>query len=124
MKLPKYQNLDTEKNKILSANRQKSGVYMFKNKINGKKYIGSSENLKIRFLEYLNIHYLLRNTCMYICNALFKHGYSNFSLTILEYCEPEKCLEREGYYQKKIKPEYNICKEPGAPMSGRKHYDE
>jgi group I intron endonuclease len=94
MKLPKYQNLDTEKNKILSANRQKSGVYMFKNKINGKKYIGSSENLKIRFLEYLNIHYLLRNTCMYICNALFKHGYSNFSLTILEYCVPEKCIER------------------------------
>jgi group I intron endonuclease len=61
---------------------------------------------------------------MYICNALFKHGYSNFSLTILEYCESEKCLEREGYYQKKINPEYNICKEPGAPMSGREHSDE
>ena len=37
---------------------------------------------------------------MYICNALFKHDYSNFSLEILEYCESEKCLEREGYYLK------------------------
>jgi hypothetical protein len=26
--------------------------------------------------------------------------------------------------KKKIKPEYNICKEPGAPMSGRTHSDE
>jgi predicted GIY-YIG superfamily endonuclease len=49
MKLPKYQNLDTEKNKILSANREKSGVYMWINKINGKRYIGSSDNLSRRF---------------------------------------------------------------------------
>jgi len=45
MKLPKYQNLDTEKNQILSANKGKSGIYMFENKINGKRYIGSSEDL-------------------------------------------------------------------------------
>jgi len=38
---------------------------------------------------------------MNICKALVKHGYSNFELTILEYCEPSKCLEREGFYQKK-----------------------
>lgn len=61
---------------------------------------------------------------MYICNSLFKHGYSNFSLTILEYCEPEKCLEREKHYWGLFNPEYNIAKDPTAPMSGRKHSDE
>jgi len=64
---------------------------------------------------------------MNICKALVKHGYSNFSLTILEYCEPSKCLEREGFYQKqktKINPEYNISLNPSAPMSGRKHSDK
>ena len=35
---------------------------------------------------------------MAICCAIKKHGYSNFSLTILEYCEPSKCLEREKYF--------------------------
>jgi group I intron endonuclease len=61
---------------------------------------------------------------MYICRSLLKHGYPNFSLTILEYCEPSKCLEREGYYFQLLKPEYNTAKKPGAPMSGRTHSDE
>jgi group I intron endonuclease len=61
---------------------------------------------------------------MYICRALFKDGYSNFSLTILEYCEPDKCLIREKHYWDILKPEYNIAKDPTAPMSGRKHSDE
>jgi len=94
------------------------------NKKNGKRYIGSSENLKIRFREYFNNNHLLRNTCMYICKAILKHGYSNFELTILEYCEPSKCLEREYFYQTKLKPEYNISLNPSAPFSGRKHSDE
>jgi group I intron endonuclease len=55
---------------------------MWKNLINGKRYVGSSDNLKRRFSEYLNVNYLLRNTCMNIWKALLKHGYSNFSLTI------------------------------------------
>jgi len=74
---------------------------MWTNNINNKKYIGSSENLRIRFIKYFNNNYLLSNTCMNICKALLKHNYSNFELTILEYCEPSKCLEREGFYQKK-----------------------
>jgi len=71
---------------------------MWANNINNKRYIGSSENLKIIFLQYFNVNHLLSNTCMYICRALFKHGYSNFSLTIIEYCDKEKCIEREKYY--------------------------
>lgn len=80
---------------------------MWKNKINAKRYIGSSQNLRKRFKEYFNTNHLLINTCMNICKALKKHGHSNFELTILEYCEPSKCLEREAFYQKKLNPEYN-----------------
>jgi len=59
---------------------------MFKNLNNGKQYIGSSQNLRARFLNYFNINHLLRSKSMAICCALLKHGYSNFSLTIIEYC--------------------------------------
>jgi hypothetical protein len=93
-----YPNLDTYKEKILFDNKNKAGIYMFKNNINEKKYVGSSENLRIRFLQYFNINYLIRDNSMQICRALKKYGYSNFSLTIIEYCEPEKCIERERFY--------------------------
>jgi len=56
---------------------------------------------------------------MNICKALVKHGYSNFELTILEYCSPDKCLIREKHYWNIFKPEYNIAQDPSAPMSGR-----
>ena len=81
-----YPNSDTCKEKILSENKNKSGIYMWTNNINNKRYIGSSENLRIRFIQYFNINSLIRDNCMQICRALKKkHGYENFSLTIIEY---------------------------------------
>ena len=41
MKLPKYNNADTCKAQILSENTNKSGIYMWTNSINGKRYLGS-----------------------------------------------------------------------------------
>ena len=93
-----YSNAEAEKDKILKENKDKSGIYMFKNLKNGQRYIGSSENLKRRFNEYFNKNYLLKNKSMYICNSLIKHGYCNFSLTILEYCKVSCLLIREKHY--------------------------
>ena len=87
-------NAEADKAKILSDNQNKSGIYKWTNSINGKCYIGSSDNLKRRLRQYFNTNYLLKQNNMSICCALLKHGYTNFSLTILEYCEPSKCLER------------------------------
>lgn len=63
----------------------------------------------------------MRDDSMIIYKALLKHGYSNFSLKILEYCEPSKCVEREQYYIDLLKPEYNISLTARAPMTGRNH---
>ena len=118
-----YSNAETDKDQILSENKNKSGIYMWTNNINNKRYVGSSENLRARFMQYFNINYLIRDNSMWICRALLKHGYENFSLTIIEYCEPEKCLEREKYYID-LGAEYNIVKDQTIPpMSGRKHSD-
>lgn len=117
----KYKNVDLEKLNILKENIKKSGIYMFTNLIDGKRYIGSSENLSRRFSEYLNTNYLIRDKYMYICNALLLHGYSNFSLEIIEFCKVSDLLIREKHYLCLLKPEYNIAKNPSAPMSGRKH---
>lgn len=43
--------------------------------------------LKRRLLEYYNVKRLLNEKSMAIYAALLKHGYQNFSFTILEFCD-------------------------------------
>jgi group I intron endonuclease len=50
----------------------------------------------------------LRNGNSVICSSLLKYGYSEFSLEILEYCDPINIISREQYYLDNLKPEYNI----------------
>jgi group I intron endonuclease len=96
---------------------------MFQNLINGKRYIGSSDNLPRRFREYFNTNHLFQHNYMYICRALLKYGSSNFSLTIIEYCDKEKCIEREDFYLSSLQHEYNILEKAGSSF-GRKHSDD
>jgi group I intron endonuclease len=57
---------------------------------------------------------------MVICRALLKYGYSNFSLEILEYCLPEKCVEREQHYLDLLPNNYNTLSKAGSSL-GFKH---
>jgi group I intron endonuclease len=57
---------------------------------------------------------------MIIYKALLVHGFDNFTLDILEYCELSVLLEREQYYLDLLNPEYNILKTAGSRL-GAKH---
>jgi group I intron endonuclease len=115
-----YDNADTQKLEILKDNKGKSGIYLWENKINGNVYIGSSTSLTIRLIKYFNSSHLLKYPNMSICKALLKHGYSNFSFHIVEYCESDKCLQREQYYIDLLNPKYNILRTAGSSL-GYKH---
>jgi len=65
----------------------------------------------------------LKRSNSHIYRALLKNGYENFSLTILEYCSPEQCIEREDYYLCSLPHEYNILPKAGS-WSGHKHSDK
>jgi group I intron endonuclease len=119
-----YSNVEADKAKILKENRVKSGIYMFTNLINGKKYIGSSIDLRNRFYQYYSIKYLESDNCMPICMALLKYGYHKFSLEILEYCKEKDTLIRERHYFYLLSPKYNISLDPTATFLGRTHSDE
>lgn len=72
-------------------------------------------------MQYYNIKYLTRaSEFSLICKALLKHGYSNFQLEILEYCDPSEVILREQYYIDLLNPEYNILKVAGSSF-GYKH---
>jgi len=121
-----YSNTEADKDKILKENKNKSGIYMWRNLINNKRYIGSAINLSDRVKFYFTKSYMkaaLKNSRSHIYSALLKNGYSNFSLTILEYCDKEKCIEREDYYLSCLPHEYNILEKAGSWL-GHKHSDD
>ena len=91
--------------------------------MNGKKYVGSSVDLRRRLSEYYIINRLLNEKSMPINVALLKYGYQNFTLTILEICDRGSLMLREKHFFEVYSPEYNILKTPGSPSrgSGWKH---
>ena len=112
-----YSNPKSDKSKILSENKGKPGIYLWKNKKNGKKYVGSSVNLANRLRNYFNTSYLSDlKDIMLIYKALLAYGFDGFTLEILEYCEPSDLIKREQYYINLLKPEYNILKIAGSVL--------
>lgn len=108
-----YRNADTDKLQIIIENKGKAGVYRWTNLKNGKTYVGSSTNLSLRMKEYYSFRYLetkiLKSKSM-IYSSILKHGYSSFSLEILEYCDGDQAISIEQYYLDLLNPEYNILK--------------
>lgn len=76
----------------------KFGIYIIKNKVNNKVYIGQSVDIDKRIKKHFN---LLENKTHYnehLQNAFNKYGRNNFFVDVLEECPVEKLNEREKYY--------------------------
>lgn len=93
-----------------------SGIYCFENIINGKLYIGQSQNIKKRIQ-----HHIIAKDSLYFHRALKKYGYNNFNIYILEFAELDKLSELEIYYIQKynsFETGYNLT-EGGEGLRGR-----
>jgi group I intron endonuclease len=104
-----------------------AGVYVWTNDSNGKRYVGSTNNIRRRVGEYLNPNRLgaeLARGESLIYKAMLKYGYTSFSFTILELVvfdegatpeENAKILEMvEQQYLDELKPEYNLLRLAGS----------
>lgn len=82
---------------------KKSGVYKITNIINGKLYIGSSNNCKRRLREHFSQLRHNKHFNRKLQFAFNKYGESNFNFDIIEYVKNDDLLlEREQYYLNKI----------------------
>jgi group I intron endonuclease len=122
-----YSNADTDKLQILTENKGKAGIYLWTHTLSGKKYVGSAIDLSKRLEDYYKLSYISDKSKgnSYIYNAIISHGYSAFSLTILEYIDisnvsideaRELILLREQHYLDSFAPEYNIQLIAGSPL--------
>ena len=97
----------------------KMGVYVLKNKINGKMYVGSSNDLKLR--KRVHFHHLRNNIHenRWLQKSFIKHGEINFDFLVLETVLAEdNLIDREQCYLDLYKTYsshkgYNICPKAG-----------
>jgi group I intron endonuclease len=83
----------------------KSGIYKITNIVNGKGYVGQSNNIKRRWMEHKTP---AKRRGIVLDRAFAKYGIDNFEFSVLEYCKKSLLDEREIYYIKKLAPEYNM----------------
>lgn len=77
------------------------GIYKITNLINGKVYIGQSNDIYKRWKEHKRISKVSESGSL-LYRAFKKYGIENFSFEILEKCEPKDLDEREIFYIKKF----------------------
>lgn len=67
-------------------------VYQIVNTLSGKKYIGKTKNLKVRW--YLHRRQAIRKENLPLYNAINKYGIEHFICSILSFCKTEKELNK------------------------------
>ena len=83
------------------------GIYKIENKINGKVYIGSSNNIKRRWQKHKSLLKHNKHQNSHLQASWNKYGEDNFIFSIVELCSESSLLEREQYFIDKLNSEYN-----------------
>ena len=88
--------------KELKEHNNVCGIYMIRNKINNKIYVGKSKNIMLRIRQHRNdLSKPVRQwkRCNeHFFNAWHKYGSINFEYKIIEICNLAKTSERELYW--------------------------
>lgn len=74
-----------------------SGIYLIKNKLNNKCYVGVSIDIYSRWRQH---KYWAKNKGVVsrITNSIRKHGIENFEFSIIEQCDKEFFEEKERFW--------------------------
>ena len=98
-------------------------VYKITNTITGDFYIGSSKNVKNRWMSHKKPSTWNKcpNNQLYL--DMQKYGVDKFELQILEEAEVEQLKEKEQQFIETLKPTYNNNNAKGWDIERRKEYN-
>lgn len=82
----------------MKVDKIKSGIYCIENLVNGKKYVGLSNDCFRRKREHFNLLNKKQHENPHLQNAWNLYGEDNFSFYILEECSNDLLDEKEKYY--------------------------
>jgi group I intron endonuclease len=101
-----------------------SGIYVIKNVVNGKFYLGQSQQLNKRKSVHFTDLRFNRHRNKHLQRAYNRYGESNFKFEVIVNCSPDELMLEEQklldlYGNTSLC--YNIATDATAPMRGRKH---
>lgn len=95
------------------------GIYKIENKSNGKRYIGSTNNIQKRWREHRSLLKRGGHFNDHLQKSWDKYGSGSFSFDIIFVVDSEEDLFLyEQWYLDVLKPEYNMAKAADNPMRG------
>ena len=106
---------------------RQEGIYMIRNRINNKVYIGQSIDLVRREGDHFSDLRRGIHTNTHLQSSFNKYGEVNFEFIVLEYCDETKLDELEIYYINQYKSydsEYGYNKTFGGQGGLMRHTDE
>ena len=104
---------------------KRCGCYVIRNRINGKRYIGSSNDIARRWSEHRSALNQNKHRNRHLQAAWRKHGPESFSFRVLRTCTAADLQRIEQSFLSHLNPpEYNIARDAHAPMRGRKLSEE
>ena len=89
------------------------GIYKITNTVNGKCYIGQSNDIHRRFSEHKSLNYRKEYPDKILYKAISKYGIDKFIFEVIEECEETNLNDRENYWMSElnsIKNGYNQIK--------------
>ncbi len=93
-------------------------VYAFRNKVNGKFYVGSTKDFRYRKSQHLQDLRKNRHHSPILQRAYHKYGAKQLFFEVIETVKDiNTLLDREQHYIDTLRPEYNICSKVQAPPS-------
>ena len=99
-----------------------SGVYKITNTVTGDFYIGSSKDVKHRWVEHKCQSTWNKCPNKQLYKDMKKYGTDKFEIQILEEVEPEHLKEKEQQFIEKLKPTYNNYNAKGWNVERQKEY--
>jgi len=100
---------------LLNEKNEISYIYQILNKVNGKYYIGSTNDFNKRKSSHLSKLYKGKHNNIYLQRAWDKYGLENFEFIILKIVTRKNQFKVEQQYLNKLKPfndnGYNIARE-------------